>query len=240
VAGKHASSAPVLLPRAVVTVLAAAVLLVVGVVAAIVLFGGDGSNQPGATPTGAPRTAPTSPPTPQTETTSEPGPVAPSTTVASTGSTPASSSSSTALTTTPQRLPTSPSVLTPTSETWPPRGKPTPLPTPPGRPTTPAPRVAPLMAPSAFLPCPGRGWEQRSDAGRAHGRALGILGRRPHLVACRLGGGAVFEVPGSPAWTLGWPVAAAPNQGTRVGQLAAVKRCRRCWGRSISSTSATA
>ena len=169
-AGKHARRAPVVISRAVATLVVAALLLAVGVAAMTVFTGGE---RPA---TGGPRaggptvtTGPSAAPTPTTGATAGAGPGDGATRDAEPGAALSGGSSvagdlvdlaSTGASATTQvgMPPSSPSS---------------------GAAATAQPGVAPEVAAWS------RGWVQRSDTGRAHGRALGLLRRLAAAHGCR-------------------------------------------------------
>ena len=175
-AGRHASSAPLLLTRAVVTLASAAVLLAIGVLAITVLFGGDGTPAPragsAADAPGAPRETPPSETAPAESGADEPT-VFPTTgravvpTVVPASERPRTTRAASGRAAGPGPVGTA-SLLQPV-----PVGSATSL---PGvGPVLPA-----LGPPWSSLPTPtgvgpGAGWWNRSDLGREHGRAVGLL-----------------------------------------------------------------
>jgi hypothetical protein len=173
-AGRHARKAPVVISRAVATLAAAAALLAVGVVA-MTLFtsgerpatGGGAARAPGAL------TGPTAIPTLTTEAPPGPGPSAGPTPVpesgGATGGASESGSGWTFSRTDASRgpgTPTGPVVVV------------LDLPTDAGPPAS-VPDLAPDIA-SAF-----RGWWQRGEAGREHGKAVGLRRRLSTGHGCR-------------------------------------------------------
>ena len=154
-AGRHARMAPVVISRALATLLVSALLLAVGVVAMTVLTGGEGPAT-GGPRAGAPTVAP--------DASVVPTPTSPGEPSGSTSSGPGGGEAG--------------GIATPLGQLL---GDPSRLGIPSG-----------ALAASVQLPAaaPGvatspRGWVQRSDAGRAHGRAIGLLGRGGGGHGCR-------------------------------------------------------
>ena len=194
-AGRHASRAPLLLTRAVTTVLAAAVLLAIGVLAVTVLFSGGGAPAPSrddaaevTVESGPDDAAPTDPSDGSTTETSEeptvPAVPTPTTsgpaTVAGAQGAGGPARASTAIV---DAGAAGPGTTTgrPSPATVPPPRVPVGLATTaPGVGRIPAPLVSAPVGPPALTDggvARGVGWWMRSDSGREHGRAVGLLGR---------------------------------------------------------------
>jgi hypothetical protein len=174
-AGKHARPAPLVISGALATLVASALLLAVGVVAVTVFTGGErpATGGPGAgVHQGA--AGPSVPPTAATGVTSGAGPGGNATGRAE-GSgppSPAGSGDVVELATWGGTGPT-------------PAGRPPTLPTSTGSPSSggASPAALPGVVPEVVT-WP-RGWAQRSDTGRAHGRAVGLLRRVAAGHGCR-------------------------------------------------------
>ena len=170
-AGRHARRAPVVISRALATLVVSALLLAVGVAAMTVFTGGErpatGGSRAGG-PTGA--TGP-SVPTPMTSTTSGAGPGGGATRAAEPGTAPSGGSSAAGGGEFVDLGSTGGGATTQAGMPPSPRGS--------GAAATALPGVI-----SEVVDWP-RGWVQRSDAGRAHGRALGLLRRLAAAHGCR-------------------------------------------------------
>ncbi|MEO6411519.1 MAG: hypothetical protein ABIO48_02935 [Pedococcus sp.] len=171
-AGKHARRAPVVISRAVATLVVSALLLAVGVAAMTVFTGGE---RPA---TGGPRaggptvtTGPSAGPTPTTGATSGAGPGDGATRDTEPGGGTSGGSSAAGGADFLDLASTGGSATTQVGM-------------PPSSPGSGAAATAPPGVAPEVVAWP-RGWVQRSDAGRAHGKALGLLRRLAAAHGCR-------------------------------------------------------